>query len=43
MKLNLFAFDEDDEKILQSSFDSFKEKAIIELVEKNECDFFHNE
>lgn len=43
MKLNLFAFDIDDEEILQNSFNSFKEKSNIELVEnKNELNQFLN-
>ena len=43
MKINLFAFDNEDEKILQNSYDSFKDKANIELVEdKNEKDLFLN-
>jgi hypothetical protein len=33
MKLNLFAFDNDDEEILQNSFNSIKEKTNIELVD----------
>jgi hypothetical protein len=43
MKLNLFAFDNEDERILQNSYNSFKSKTNIELVENEiELDQFLN-